>query len=135
MTQPAHGVERTACKNGVFSFRADPKAQTQVIYQTGWQAPSLPTGSFVDFSSNPFPPFVLSAADRTQGSRAYLSLAMSSKLIMYGQSLGSAMALSAWSAIVHLCLRMFSTSFLGLVTCLQTSGYLLWGWHVPYSWG
>lgn len=45
MTQSAHGVERTACENGVFSFRADPKAQTQVIRQGG-KPLSLSTGSF-----------------------------------------------------------------------------------------
>lgn len=45
----------------VFSFHADPKAQTQA-------SPFLyPLGHFVDFSSNPFPPFVLSARDGTQG--------------------------------------------------------------------
>lgn len=95
----------------VFSFHADPKAQTQVIRQ--WQAPFfihwviLWTLALILFL------LLFSVLEmKPRGSHAYLSLAMSSKLIMYGMSLGYAIAPSAWSAIAHLCLRMFSTSFL-----------------------
>lgn len=112
MTQPAHGVERTAVRMElIFSFHADPKAQTQVI--RWWQAPFfihwviLWTLALILFL------LLFSVLEmEPRGSRAYLSLATSSKLIMYGQSLGYAMVPSAWSAIAHLCLRMFSTSFL-----------------------
>lgn len=62
--------------------------------------------------SNPFPPFALSVGDGMQGLMHTFSLAMFCKLIICGQSVGSAMVPSAWPAVVYLCLRMFSTSFL-----------------------
>lgn len=110
MTQPAHEGEGLDLS---FLLPCGPWG-SDVGYQTRWVAsPFLyPLGHFVGFISNPAPPFVLSAGDGTQGLMHTFFLAMSSKLILCGQSLGSAMAPSAWPAVVHLCLRTFSTSFL-----------------------
>lgn len=73
-----------------------------------------------------FPPFVLSVGDGMQGLMHTFSLAMFCKLIVCGQSLGSAMVHSAWRAVVHLCFRMFSTSFLWMKywSALQTPGFI-----------
>lgn len=80
----------------VFSFHADPKAQTQVIRQGG---KPLSLSTVILWNSALIILFLLlfSVLElEPRGSCAYLSLARSSKLIMYGQSLGSPTALSAW---------------------------------------
>lgn len=61
-----------------------------------------------------------------QGLMHTFSLAMFCKLIICGQSVGSAMVPSAWPAVVYLCLRMFSTSFLWMKywPALQTPGFI-----------
>lgn len=66
-----------------------------------------------------------------QGLMHTFSLAMFCKLIICGQSVGSAMAHSAWTAVVHLCLRMFFLPVNEVLTCFtDTWVYLLWaGMH------